>query len=289
MIEYKQHTELPQEYLASKIDEFLMEDSTFEDKTTQGTVPEEKQIKGYLEAQADMIFAGKPIIEYIFKDLNKLEIFVNDGDALSNGTIIARFEGNARIILSRERVLLNLLQRLGGIATQTAVFAEKAKPYYVKILDTRKTTPGLRHFEKYAVTCGGGFNHRFDLATGILIKDNHLTAAGSIANALKQIKALNLGLPLELEVDNLEQIKEALEIGVDGFLLDNMSKEQTEQAVAMIRNSTGGNDIFVESSGGITLANIDNYFAAGINAISIGALTHSVKAADIHLEFDFEL
>lgn len=287
MIEYKQNRELPIEYLERKIDEFLLEDSTFDDKTTIGTVPADREIKGYLEAQADMVFAGKPIIEYIFQDLSKLEIFVNDGDKLKNGDIIACFEGNARVILSRERVLLNLLQRLGGIATQTSLFADKAKVSGVKILDTRKTTPGLRLFEKYAVTCGGGSNHRFDLASGILIKDNHITAAGSIANALNQIKDLKFNLPIEIEVDRIEQIKEAMEIGVDGFLLDNMDREQTLDAVRLVRSYPNGEDIFIESSGGINWNNIDNYFATGINAISIGALTHSVKAADIHLEFEF--
>lgn len=287
MIEYKQNTVLPEEYLKRKINDFLAEDSTSDDKTTIGTVPEGKEIKGYLEAQADMVFAGKPIIEYIFKDLPKLEILVSDGEKLKSGQIIARFAGNARIILSCERVLLNLLQRLSGIATQTAVFAEKTKASNIKILDTRKTTPGLRLFEKYAVTCGGGFNHRFCLASGILIKDNHITAAGSIANALSQIKAMNLELPIEIEVDLLSQISEAMEIGVDGFLLDNMNREQTLEAVKLIRSYPNGDDIFIESSGGINLSNIDNYFETGINAISIGALTHSVKAADIHLEFEF--
>jgi len=287
MFEYKQNTELPFDYLVNKIELFLQEDACSDDKTSFSTTGENIVISAYLESQSNCIFAGRPIIEYILKDMNFLEILVNDGDQLSNGTMIAKFRGNARIILARERVMLNLLQKLCGIATQANKYVEKAKSYGVKILDTRKTTPGLRLFEKYAVTCGGGTNHRFNLSDGILIKDNHITAAGGIGAALAMTKKMNYGLPIEIEVDTLEQIYEALKIGVDGFLLDNMDREKTIQAVGIIRSSKNGNDIVIESSGGINLSNIDNYLDTGINAISIGTLTHSVMAADIHLEFEF--
>ncbi len=287
MIEHVQNTTLPAEYISSKIDEYLAEDAANNDLTTLGTVPESKIISGYIETQSETVFAGSAVIEYIFKDISKLEIFAHDSDKLPQNFIIARFEGNARYILTRERVLLNLLQKLCGIATVTSKYTEITKPFNIKILDSRKTTPGLRLFEKYAVTCGGGFNHRFNLETGILIKDNHIKAAGSIANAVNGIKKLNFGLPIQLEVDNLEQIKEALELGVDGFLLDNMDREMTLSAVSIVRSHNGEEGIFLESSGGINLKNIEDYLGTGIDAISIGALTHSVIASDIHLEFEF--
>jgi nicotinate-nucleotide pyrophosphorylase (carboxylating) len=182
--------------------------------------------------------------------------------------------------------LLNLLQRLCGIATQTLDYAKIASPYGVKILDTRKTTPGLRLFEKYAVAVGGGFNHRLDLSSGILIKDNHIQAAGGIDAAVRKIRGGNHTLPVELEIDRIDQIHEGLAAGADGFLLDNMSPEECRKAVEMIRHSPGGGDIFIEASGGITLSALSDYVSTGVNAISVGALTHSVKAADIHIEFE---
>lgn len=287
MISYKQYNEIPREYLVRKINEFLEEDSAFDDKTTLGTVPELRKISGYLEAQSEFVLCGVPIIKEIFADVEELNIFFDDGQKLKSGDIIARFKGNARYILSRERVLLNLIQRLSAIATMSDTFASKTKNSGIKILDTRKTTPGIRLFEKYAVTCGGASNHRFDLCSGILIKDNHISAAGSIQNALNLIKSQNYNLPIEIEVDTIDQIREAMEVGVDGFLLDNMNREQTLEAVSLIRSYPNGDDIFIESSGGINFNNIDNYFGTGINAISIGALTHSVKSVDIHLEFEF--
>lgn len=287
MISYKQYNEIPREYLVRKINEFLEEDSAFDDKTTLGTVPERRKISGYLEAQSEFVLCGVPIIKEIFADVEELNIFFDDGQKLKSCDIIARFKGNARYILSRERVLLNLIQRLSAIATMSDIFASKTKDSGIKILDTRKTTPGIRLFEKYAVTCGGASNHRFDLCSGILIKDNHISAAGSIKNALNLIKSQNYNLPIEIEVDTIDQIREVMEVGVDGFLLDNMNREQTLEAVTLIRSYPNGDDIFIESSGGINFNNIDNYFGTGINAISIGALTHSVKSVDIHLEFEF--
>lgn len=287
MISYPQHTALPKDYVHQKFNEFLEEDSAFADKTSIGTVPENKIINGFVEAQGKSVFAGSEVLEAAFHDFPSFQILVNDGDRLDAGTLIAKFEANARVILRRERVLLNLLQKMCGIAYQTSHYADLARPYGVKILDTRKTTPGLRLFEKFAVTCGGGFNHRFSLSDGILIKDNHITAAGSIENAVSLIKEMDYGLPIELEVDFIDQIEIGLALGVDGFLLDNMTRELTFEAVKLIRSSENGNDIFIESSGGINLDNITNYLDTGINAISIGALTHSVKAGDIHLELQF--
>ncbi len=287
MISYKQYSEIPSDYLSKKINEFLEEDSAFNDRTTLITVPPDRKISGYIEAQSEFILCGVPIIQEIFKDLDDLQFFFIDGQKLNDGDIIARFSGNARYILSRERVMLNLIQRLSAIATMSNKFALKANGSHVKILDTRKTTPGIRLFEKYAVVCGGAANHRFGLSSGILIKDNHISAAGSIENALKMAKEQNEKLPIELEIDSIEQIKEAMAIGVDGFLLDNMNRQQTIEAVSLIRSYPNGSDIFIESSGGINYDNIDDYFGTGIDAISIGALTHSVKSVNIHLELEF--
>ena len=162
---------------------------------------------------------------------------------------------------------------------------KEAKPNNVKILDTRKTTPGLRIFEKYAVTAGGGYNHRLDLSSGILIKDNHIKAAVGVAKAIEKIKRMNYKLPIEIEAENLKQIKEGLKAGVEGFLLDNMKPEKIINCVKFIRSQPGGRDIFIEASGGITLKTLKGYVITGVNAISVGALTHSAKATNIHIEF----
>ncbi|MBS4000131.1 MAG: carboxylating nicotinate-nucleotide diphosphorylase [Desulfobulbaceae bacterium] len=286
MLEYPQYKTLPKSYVENKIREFIAEDVPDGDITTISTVPSAQRINAYIATKSDIVFAGTEILKHMFSESYGLELKVNDGDRISAGTVIARIEGLAREILIYERIILNLLQRLCGIATDTAKYADLAKPYGVKILDTRKTTPGLRLFEKYAVTCGGGYNHRLNLSEGILIKDNHISAAQSVTNALNMARNTAAGKPIELEVDTIEQINEALLNPPDGFLLDNMNRETTIQAVRIIRNHPKGNDIFIESSGGINLTNIENYFTTGINAISIGALTHSAKAVDIHMEFD---
>lgn len=284
MIEYPRYLTLPDDYIASKIQDFLLEDSPFGDFTSLGTIPKDSKCKAYIESQADICFAGDKIIPAFFDSSTTVKMLVKDGDRISDGTIIAEIEGFAAEILTKERIILNLIQRLSAIATMAAKYVDIAKPYDVKILDTRKTTPGLRLFEKYAVAVGGAYNHRLDLSSGILIKDNHIAAAGSISNALNNIKAMNLNLPIELEVENFEQIEEALKIGVDGFLLDNMNPGKTIEAVKIIRAAKFGSDIFVESSGGINLDTLPNYVKTGINAVSIGALTHGIKSADIHIE-----
>lgn len=285
MIEYEQIRTLPEDYILRKIDEFLQEDNPDGDKTTEGIYVSSHKVRAIIQAEDDLVLAGANCLPYFFySDFVKQNF--NDGDFVKNGAIIAVIETDAAEILTKERTILNLMQRLSGIATFTSKYSEIAKPHNVKILDTRKTTPGLRLFEKYAVTMGGGYNHRLDLSSGILIKDNHIQAAGSITNALKTIKSKNYGLPIELEVENEDQIKEALECGLDGFLLDNMNRERTISAVKLIRSYPNRNEIFIESSGGINLTNLLDYVDTGINAISIGALTHSVMGANIHMEFE---
>ena len=223
------------------------------------------------------------VILYCF-DKSKVVVEVNDGDELMPGDIIGTIEGSSQYILSRERIMLNLIQRMCGIASQTREYFYLAQPYGIKILDTRKTTPGLRLFEKYAVKCGGGFNHRLNLSDGILIKDNHIKAAGSVKKAVESVRINNSQLKIELEVDTFGQIKEGLEMDVDGFLLDNMSPTQIQKSLKMIRSYSNKNH-FVEASGGISLKNIENYLKTKVDAISVGALTHQVQSKDIRLEF----
>ncbi len=285
MISYAQHTELSENYLLKKIKEFLLEDIPNGDKTSIGTVPQNAEIRAEIQAVEDLVFSGGPVINATFKDIAKIELFTTEGQKVKSGEVIGEIIGNAIQILSRERVMLNLIQRMCGIATNVKSFTEIADKYDVWILDTRKTTPGLRKFEKYAVTCGGGKNHRFSLSDGILIKDNHIQSAGGVTPAIQMIKDEKFNLPIELEVDYFEQIEEALEIGVDGFLLDNMSPNETIKAVKFIRDFKSDEDVFIESSGGMTFEKFQNYLNTGINAISIGGLTHSVKSSDIRLEF----
>ncbi len=284
MIEYEQYRELPEYYLRYKIAEFLYEDIPTGDKTSHGTILQDALSTAIIQPEEDIVFAGEMILKIVYENYTA-ELFAKDGDNVPSGDLIAKVKAPSIYLLSTERVLLNLIQHLCGIATMTARYVKIAKPYGVKILDTRKTTPGLRLFEKYAVTVGGGYNHRFDLSSGILIKDNHIAAAGDVESAISAIKKKNYTLPIEIEVEDMNQIYDSLKAGVDGFLLDNMSPEETKEAVAIIRNYKNGNDIFIESSGGITIDNIERYVRTGVNAVSSGALTHSVKSADIHIEF----
>jgi len=285
LIEYPQHKKLSDEYIIGKIADFLAEDIPDGDITTESTTSENSDIRAEIQVVEKLVFAGSEIIPHCFGEKCQVTINHKNGTLLSNGDVIGVVTGPAREILSRERVMLNLIQRLCGIATLSHEYAEIAKPFKVKILDTRKITPGLRLFEKYAVAVGGGFNHRLNLSDGILIKDNHIVAAGSVTNAIISARKKGLQLPLELEVDKLDQIHEALKTGVDGFLLDNMKPETIKSAVAIIRNSKIGHDIFIEASGGINLENIYPYLDTGINAISIGALTHQAVSKNIRLDF----
>jgi len=284
LIEYPQHKKLSDEYIIDKISDFLAEDIPNGDITTESTTPNNSEITAEIHAVEKLVFAGSEIIPHCFGQNCQVTINHKNSDML-NGDVIGVVTGSAREILSRERIMLNLIQRLCGIATLSHEYAEIAKPSNVKILDTRKTTPGLRLFEKYAVAIGGAFNHRLNLSDGILIKDNHIVAAGSVTNAIISARKKGIHLPLELEVDNFDQIHEALKTGVDGFLLDNMKPETIRSAVSIIRASQNGEDVFIEASGGITLENIHPYLDTGINAISIGALTHQAVSKNIRLDF----
>ncbi len=296
MIEYTRQLHLSTPYLIRKVDEFLAEDAPDGDKTTMGTLDSSIISTAAIQAEEELIFAGEDLFDVFFgrdafvnenlEKINKIEKFYGDGEKVPQGGIICKVTAAAAELLQKERVLLNIIQRLCGISTMTAKYVEIAEPYNVKILDTRKTTPGLRLFEKYAVSVGGGYNHRLDLSSGILIKDNHISAAGGVANAIDRLKRKGFGLPVELEVDNFTQIEEGIKAGVDGFLLDNMSPAKTYEAVRLIRSYPNGDEYFIESSGGITLETLGGYVKTGINAVSIGALTHSVAASEIHIEFE---
>jgi len=285
LIEYPQHKKLSDEYIIGKINYFLAEDIPNGDITTESTTSDNSEITAEIHAVEKLIFAGSEIIPHCFGEKCQVKINHKNGAMLSNGDVIGVVTGSSREILSRERVMLNLIQRLCGIATLSHEYAKIANPFNVKILDTRKTTPGLRLFEKYAVAIGGAFNHRLNLSHGILIKDNHIIAAGSVTNAIESARKKGIHLPLELEVDNFDQIHEALKTRVDGFLLDNMKPETIRSAVSIIRASQNGEDVFIEASGGITLENILPYLDTGINAISIGALTHQAISKNIRLDF----
>lgn len=287
MIKYEQILTIPSEVISQKILEFIEEDLPKGDYTSGAIFADSSSVStAYFQAQENLILSGGVLIPHFFTDKCKVEVLKKDGEYIKDGEIFAKVTGPTGLILSRERIILNLIQRMSATASMTKRFVVIAEPYGVRILDTRKTTPGLRIFEKYSVAVGGGQNHRFDLSSGILIKDNHIKAAGSITNAVNKIKAKNYNLPIEVEVENFEEITEALTVGVDGLLLDNMSPEVLIKAMELIRSFDSGNDVFVEASGGINLENLAEYVKTGVDAISTGAVTHSVKSANIHLEIE---
>jgi len=285
---YQQNCLLDPLYVRTKIDGFLAEDMPRGDATTLSTIPESSQSTAHVLAAEELVFAGAEIMPHIFTDACQLSLKLKDGDSVSKGTVLAEIKGPSQEILSRERVMLNLIQRLCGIATQARQYADLKAPDGFKILDTRKTTPGLRLFEKYAVAVGGAYNHRLDLSHVIMIKDNHLVAAGGIAEAIALCQKRNPdGLYVELEVDTLEQLAEALNVGgIHAFLLDNMSPEVIKEAVQLVRSHPqGGMKIFLEASGGITYETLPDYIWTGVNGISVGALTTQAQNVDIKLDF----
>lgn len=286
MIKYDQILDIPQNIIKSKIEEFIIEDMPDGDKTSDPIFDNNEVTTALFQAEDDLVLSGTILLKHFFDESFKIETINKDGDFIKNGEIFAKITGSTKEILSKERIILNLMQRMSGIATMTAKYVSIAKPFGVRILDTRKTTPGLRIFEKYSVAIAGGQNHRYNLSSGILIKDNHIKAANSITAAINKIKSKNFNLPIEIEVENDDQIKEALKCGVDGLLLDNYSPDELYKVMDLIRNKLNNKEVFVEASGGINLANLNEYVPTGVDAISSGALTHSVKSANIHLEIE---
>ena len=264
------------------LDLAFAEDIGIGDITTEATVPPSQKGIGTLHAKSDGIVAGLPIAEQTFKKLDSgltFDSFVSDGDAVAAGTSIAEIQGSAKTILIGERTALNFLQRLSGVATLTSQFVKAVADYDVKIVDTRKTTPGWRAIQKYAVRVGGGHNHRFGLYDGVLIKDNHIVAAGGIRNAVQRARLIAPHTTkIEVEVETIEQVNEALDVGADILLLDNMSLDTMKQVVKLVNKL-----VVTEASGGITLEQVRDVAATGVDLISVGALTHSAMPMDISL------
>lgn len=265
----------------------LQEDIGTGDITTLLTVPEGVEATGEFITTQPGVLAGMPVVERVFTCLNprvRLEPLVKEGQYFDAGTVLAEVHGEARALLTGERVALNLLQRLSGIATLTARFVEAVKGLPVRICDTRKTTPGLRYLERYAVRVGGGFNHRFGLYDAVLIKDNHIAVSGGLAYAIHRVRrTLPHTMKIEVECATLQQVHEALEAGADIIMLDNMTLDDLREAVRVARGRA-----YLEASGGVRLDTVRQIAETGVDAISVGTLTHSAPAIDIKLELRLE-
>ncbi|MBP1761754.1 MAG: nicotinate-nucleotide pyrophosphorylase (carboxylating) [Firmicutes bacterium] len=261
----------------------LEEDIGYGDITTMSVVPAEQNSEGLFIAKAEGVIAGLEVAGTVFARLDPEAVFtklIEEGDLVTTGTVIARIRGKSRALLTGERTALNFLQRLSGIATQTHQLTGMIKDYSAQLLDTRKTTPGLRVLEKYAVTVGGGRNHRFGLYDGVMIKDNHIIAAGGIKQAVAMARGkVPHTLKIEVEVENLDQLQEALEAGTDIIMLDNMAPAVMREAVAVVAGRA-----LLEASGGIKAANLIEIAQTGVDFISMGALTHSASSLDISFD-----
>lgn len=261
----------------------LKEDITSEDITTNSVMPNYQLGEVELICKEDGIIAGLDVFRKVFEllDSNTEILFnVKDGDEVKAGQILAVVRGDIRVLLSGERTALNYLQRMSGIATYTRSIVDMLKDTNTKLLDTRKTTPGMRIFEKYAVKVGGGYNHRFNLSDGILLKDNHIGAAGGVKEAIRMAKEYAPFVrKIEVEVENLDMLKEALEAGADIIMLDNMSVLDMKQAVSLCKGKAE-----TECSGNVTKDNIKEFIQVGVDYISSGALTHSAPILDLSLK-----
>jgi nicotinate-nucleotide pyrophosphorylase (carboxylating) len=269
---------------------FLAEDIGTGDITTETTVPATQRARGEVISKAPLVLAGIELFLEVFRLLDvttMAEIFSYDGEELAPGKVPARVDASARALLTGERVALNLLQRLSGVATLTRRFVRAIEGTQAEILDTRKTTPGLRALEKYAVRVGGGKNHRKDLGEAVLIKENHIRLAGGVAAALTAAQAAKgRAAWIEIEVTNLDELSAALVHHPDVILLDNMSPPLVCQAVGEVRKHSAPKKIRTEASGGITLDNVRGFAEAGVDWISVGALTHSAPAVDLSFEIE---
>ena len=261
----------------------LQEDISSEDVTTNAVMRSRKQGEVQLICKQDGIIAGLGVFERVFKLLDEtteVEFYAEDGDEVKNKQLLGVIRGDIRVLLSGERTALNYLQRMSGIATYTHQIAELLKETKIKLLDTRKTTPNMRIFEKYAVRVGGGFNHRYNLSDGVLLKDNHIGAAGSVAKAVQMAKEYAPFVrKIEVEVENLDMVREAVEAGADIIMLDNMSTEEMQEAIRIIDGRAE-----TECSGNVTKENIGRLTSLGVDYISSGALTHSAPILDISLK-----
>jgi nicotinate-nucleotide pyrophosphorylase (carboxylating) len=269
-------------YLKNLIESALSEDIGPGDVTTEATIPPDSISTAEILAKQEMVLAGLEVAKDVFHYLDPAIQFtplVKDGDRIKAGTVIARLSGKTRVLLTGERVALNLLQHLSGIATVTEKYVEKVKGLKVEVLDTRKTLPGLRHLEKYAVRMGGGKNHRTGLYDMVLIKDNHIKAAGGITKAVEAARNMAGQLKVEVETKTLDEVREALAPKVDIIMLDNMSIDMMREAVKIIAGRA-----VVEASGNVTLNTIRAIAETGVDCISTGSITHSAPAADISMK-----
>ncbi len=275
----------------------LKEDIGNGDVTSLATIRPDMEAEGHFLAKAPGVIAGLEVVELVYRvleeafvqvgclgpheELAAVQFFahVEEGESIDAGTVVARACGGAQRLLTAERVALNFLQRMSGIATMTKRYVDETKGSAAVILDTRKTAPGLRYFDKRAVALGGGENHRFGLFDMALIKDNHIAAAGGITPAVRRVRARYSGVPIEVEVADLTQLNEALDLDLDRILLDNMTADQIGEAVRIAGGRTP-----LEASGGVNLANVAAIAATGVDSISVGALTHSVPALDISFD-----
>ena len=265
------------------IEAALKEDISSEDVSTNAVMKERVQGEVDLICKQDGILAGLQVFQRVFELLDgstEVEAYCQDGDEVKAGQLMAKVRGDIRVLLSGERVALNFLQRMSGIATYTHSVAVLLKGSGIKLLDTRKTTPNMRIFEKYAVRVGGGYNHRYNLSDGVLLKDNHIGAAGGVAKAVRMAKEYAPFVrKIEVEVENLEMVREAVEAGADIIMLDNMTPEEMKEAVALINGRAK-----TECSGNVTKENISRLKQIGVDYISSGALTHSAPILDISLK-----
>ena len=263
--------------------EALREDISGEDVTTNAVMKQAVTGEVELIAKQEGVVAGLAVFRRVFELLDPqtvTEFYVNDGDRVEKGLLIGKVRGDIRVLLSGERVALNYLQRMSGIATYTRKTADLLKGSGVKLLDTRKTTPNMRIFEKYAVRVGGGFNHRYNLSDGVLLKDNHINAAGGVKEAVRLAREYAPFVRrIEVETEDLDMVKEALEAGADIIMLDNMSIEEMREAVKLIDGRAE-----TECSGNVTADNIKELISTGVNYISSGALTHSAPILDISMK-----
>lgn len=261
----------------------LEEDIGDGDATTNSIVPPDAKLRGHIVAKQDGVVAGLEIADAVFHDLSSEVVFralVTDGSEVSRRTVIAEVEGSARALLTGERVALNFLGRMSGIATLTNQFVKAVSETRARILDTRKTVPGLRSVDKLAVELGGGKNHRTGLFDMILIKDNHIDFAGSISAAVERARAAGTGLEIEVETRTLDDVREALSLGVQRILLDNMTTETMKAAVELV-----GGKAKLEASGNVNIENVLEVARTGVDYISVGALTHSPTVFDVSLEW----
>lgn len=275
----------PKEDALTMIRLALAEDVRSGDVTSAWTIPENQNQHARLIAKEDGVLAGLPVIELVFAELNanvNVTLHKQDGDVVKKGDLIAELEGSTRDLLTGERTLLNFIQQLSGVASVAHTFQKALEGGKTKVLDTRKTLPGFRTLQKYAVRVGGGSNHRMGLFDMVLVKDNHIAAAGGVLEALEVVRKNNTeNLMVEMEVESLEDLKKLLNKGVDVIMLDNMSNEMMVEALKIIKES--GDKVLVEGSGNMTLERAKEIATLGLDYISVGALTHSVRALDISM------